>query len=62
MSALKTQNAQEPQNSSERYSEVAPLILSERDSTAVVNSIRYPKKPNDFLKETMHKHRAESGS
>ena len=57
MSALKDQNTQPSQDCAELYVEATPLVLSQRDSTAVVNSIRYPKKPNDFLKETMRKHR-----
>lgn len=60
MSALKNQIVQESNEREQRYVEATPLILTQRDSTAVVNSIRYPNKPNDFLKETMRKHRANS--
>ena len=60
MSALKDKVTQNSQNCAERYVEATPLVLSERDSTALVNSIRYPNKPNDFLKETMRKHRTNS--
>lgn len=60
MIALKNQTTQHSQDCSERYVEATPLVLSQRDSTALVNSIRYPSKPNDFLKETMRKHREAS--
>ena len=61
MSAVKNQIPQDQLSANDqRYVEVAPLRLSERDSIAFINSIRFPPEPNDFLKETMRKHRKRS--
>ena len=47
-------------NTTDLYQEAAPIRLSERDSIAFVNAIKYPPKPNDFLKEVMRKYASKS--